>query len=76
MGMRLPCCRHRPQKSAVGSPRHPSSVASTDVGICVRRRHQCRRRRRPPPPPGCAPEGQRMVTPGAKTAAVKISAVN
>ena len=46
MGVRRPRRCHSPRRSAVGSPRRPSSVASTDVGICLHRR--CRRR--PPPP--------------------------
>jgi hypothetical protein len=56
MGVRRPRHCHRPRRSAVGSPRRPSSAASTDVGVCARRHHCCRCCR-PTPSPGCAPEG-------------------
>ena len=63
MGVRRPRHCHRPRRSAVGSPRRPSSAASTDVGVCARRHHCCRCCR-PTPSPGCAPKGQRTVAAG------------
>ena len=45
MGVRRHRRRHRPRRSAVGSPRRPSSAASTNVGICARRRPLCAWRR-------------------------------
>jgi hypothetical protein len=68
--------RHRPRRSAVGSPRRPLSAASTNVSICGHRRCRRHHRRQPTLPPGCALEGRRTVTPGAQTAAAEISAVN
>jgi hypothetical protein len=74
MGVRRPRRHHRPRQSAKGSPRRPTSAASTDVGVCARRPRRCHCQ--PPPLLGCAPEGRRAVAAGAQTPAVKTSAVN
>ena len=76
MGVRRHRRRHRPRRSAVGSPRRPLSAASTNVGICGHCRCRRHRRRQPTLSMGCTPEGRRTVTPGAQTAAAEISAVN
>ena len=51
MGVRRPLRCHRPRRRAVGSPRRPSSVASTDVGVCALKDKGPSPLERKPPPP-------------------------
>jgi hypothetical protein len=51
MGVRRPLRCHRPRRSAVGSPHRPSSVASTDVGVCALKDKGPSPLERKPPPP-------------------------